>query len=262
MPLPLMKEVFLAEASMRAWEMIGFSPRAKAAWEDFLGPDAFDVALYLLPTFWNPWWASAKVDRTDADRWLDGHERAIASARRALGSQKFRSELRKHAPQLSKLDTEKGTELIQGLVAQHPPEEPGEYGGRTALELEDGWRWVQVPEGECQDFEGTLMQHCGVAAGDMYSLRDPRGKPHATIEVVRNPAGADFGPLHYDQGVVQIKGKQNRPPDRRYWAMVKAFVDFIPAELRKIQEWDDDWGPLRAFLGQPIPDDLDPPEYA
>src|SRR3990167_510138 len=84
----------------------------------------------------------------------------------------------------------------------------------------DGWTIVRVPAGAC-DTEGKAMGHCvagyasRVESGNtnIFSLRDPRGRPHVTIEV--EPA---FGE------VVQIKGKQNLPPQKRMYA-------------EKVKEW-------------------------
>jgi len=74
--------------------------------------------------------------------------------------------------------------------------------------------------------EGNLMGHCvgqggyceGVTGGrkKIYSLRDAKGEPHATIEVT--PLDNGF-PL-----IQQIKGKQNAPPVDKYLPAIQDFV--------------------------------------
>ena len=63
------------------------------------------------------------------------------------------------------------------------------------------------------------MQHCvGSYAeavgegGDIYSLRDPHNNPHATIE--------GDGKIIY-----QIKGKQNKPPVKKYVPYIRKFIE-------------------------------------
>lgn len=64
------------------------------------------------------------------------------------------------------------------------------------------------------------MQHCGKANGDMYSLRDPNGKPHVTMDV-------DY--QHQRHLVRQCKGKQNAAPDYRYWKYIGEFAKKLDA---------------------------------
>lgn len=100
--------------------------------------------------------------------------------------------------------------------------------GRTILhrgedimhEWPDGWAVVMVPPGDC-GAEGEAMGHCvggyagNVASGrtHIYSLRDPAGRPHATIEV----DGVD--------SVRQIKGKGNRPPVEKHARRIKEWLE-------------------------------------
>ncbi len=83
--------------------------------------------------------------------------------------------------------------------------------GETVLELPEGWKWVRLEGKDACDLEGGLMQHCGEAAGTMYSLRDPQSKPHVTADV-----GEDNG-IHH---LIQCRGKQNKEPDRKYWPQI------------------------------------------
>ena len=75
------------------------------------------------------------------------------------------------------------------------------------------------------EIEGELMGHCVgsycdyVEAGhiNIYSLRDARNKPHATVEVRpgANPRNS----------VEQIKGKGNNAPVEKYRGMIKQWLD-------------------------------------
>lgn len=95
--------------------------------------------------------------------------------------------------------------------------------GKVIYEWPDGWT-IQWLGSEHLEAEGDVMQHCvggyceQVRYGDVviYSLRDPRGRPHVTIEY--NEADDDF---------VQVMGKQNEPPAPKYAARV---VEWLEAE--------------------------------
>lgn len=90
-------------------------------------------------------------------------------------------------------------------------------------ELADGYYLVRMLTPEALDVESASMQHCiGQGSYDgllmnsefaFYSLRDPFGKPHATLEV-------ESGWLH------QCQGKQNRTPGDKYFElMLPVFVE-------------------------------------
>ena len=96
--------------------------------------------------------------------------------------------------------------------------------------------------------EGNIMGHCvggyceGVASGEsrIFSLRDPKGGSHVTVEVepraenIRRNAGpneyfraraATRGDLDsIPDNINQIKGKQNRAPEAKYLPYVQDFV--------------------------------------
>lgn len=85
----------------------------------------------------------------------------------------------------------------------------------------DGYAIVRVPPKDLRD-EGEAMGHCVagyepiVSAGSaiIFSLRDPKGRPHVTIEVAAN-----------NNKVVQIKGKGNKPPSKQlYSSYVKEWL--------------------------------------
>lgn len=82
---------------------------------------------------------------------------------------------------------------------------------RVVARLSDGYVLVEV-DPEDASVEGTKMQHCGMAFGVMYSIRDSDNNPHVTIEIQRTLDGDKRVLL-----VQQLKGKQNRFPDQKYW---------------------------------------------
>ena len=89
----------------------------------------------------------------------------------------------------------------------------------VVYDFENGFTIVKVPP-EDLGTEGDNMGHCvggycdSVASGGViiYSLRNPRNMPHATIEVDKRGR------------VDQIKGKQNEPPVPKYRPMIKQWL--------------------------------------
>lgn len=82
------------------------------------------------------------------------------------------------------------------------------------FDLGEGWRIVRMLSASALDRESSLMQHCighggydeDLAEDDgtlLLSLRDPRGKPHVTLEIV-------------DGVLEQFQGKQNNVPLGKY----------------------------------------------
>lgn len=81
--------------------------------------------------------------------------------------------------------------------------------------------------------EGNQMGHCvggyceGVASGEskIFSLRDSKGRSHVTVEVRPDRTGdvPAFKKIQADD-ILQIKGKQNRAPNKEYLPYVQDFV--------------------------------------
>ncbi len=116
------------------------------------------------------------------------------------------------------------------------------------FELGDNWKIVKVDPNNLA-WEGEQMGHCVggycdlVERGDsiIYSLRDPKGMPHATIEINGKFAGGmkdvdgnrwnatePVTPLTQTDDndaweVVQIQGKENSEPTDAYKAMIKSW---------------------------------------
>lgn len=106
-------------------------------------------------------------------------------------------------------------------------------------ELAEGYYLVRLLTSQALDAESSAMQHCiGNGAYDasldhddvaFYSLRDPSGKPHATLEVK-------------DGWLEQCQGKQNRMPDDKYVGLLlsaftshgwKSYIPFKHHDLTK-----------------------------
>ncbi|MBY3433304.1 hypothetical protein HFN89_03880 [Rhizobium laguerreae] len=97
-------------------------------------------------------------------------------------------------------------------------------------EFANGYRIVRLNTSAELEAESAMMQHCvgqgayhgAVEAGltGIYSLRDPAGKAHVTIEV-------DVG----QNSVEQVKGKQNDIPRRDYFAMVTQWLNMREFEF-------------------------------
>jgi len=85
--------------------------------------------------------------------------------------------------------------------------------------------------------EGDLMGHCvggyteDVANGTsrIFTLRDPKNKPHVTIEAVPTQNGFD---------VTQIKGKQNGNVNSKYTEMVRDFLNAQGDQVGKVHDLD------------------------
>ena len=63
----------------------------------------------------------------------------------------------------------------------------------------------------------------------MYSLRDPNGLPHVTADIDTWDEDPDPDLPTPKNRVVQLRGKQNAAPDRKYWEYVRALLDKMEA---------------------------------
>lgn len=104
--------------------------------------------------------------------------------------------------------------------------------GEVVYQFEDGWTVQELKTQDQLDAEGDVMQHC---VGDynpaqigisyrIFSLRDPSGAPHVTMEW--SPSG---------QYVVQLRGKQNDAPARKY---LERMIGFREAVLEPKTGWE------------------------
>jgi len=121
------------------------------------------------------------------------------------------------------------------LAKNHEREETESYQdpSKIVFRIENGWSVNKLDASDC-DLEGGIMGHCvggysdAVADGrtNIYSLRDRRGDPHATIEMTpefdrENPT------KQIGWEVVQIQGKENEEPIEKYKAMLKPWFDSL-----------------------------------
>lgn len=92
---------------------------------------------------------------------------------------------------------------------------------KVMVKMPDGFYWVRLDSCE-HAREGEEMQHCATdSRGNLVSFRDPKGHPHVTMTY---NAG--------NNSVFQIKGKQNREPERKYWPGIEAFFEKTKAKLK------------------------------
>ncbi len=103
----------------------------------------------------------------------------------------------------------------------------------TLMTFPNGYRFVKLLSKKAYDVEGKQMGHCAGSYAEsevsiLYSLKDEKGESHVTIE-------ERIGNDEYDEEdedeysaenavVVQIKGKENKAPVKKYWPYVKEFI--------------------------------------
>jgi hypothetical protein len=111
----------------------------------------------------------------------------------------------------------------------------GVHAGPVLYRWADGWTVQELLTEDQLEGEATVMQHCvdayadDVAAGAVrvFSLRDPNGLPHATMEW--SPEGSY---------AVQLRGKQNAAPNLPYLLRMVAFRrDALPVPRVEMQPW-------------------------
>ena len=95
---------------------------------------------------------------------------------------------------------------------------------RAMIKFPDGHFWVKLDRDTEWASCGDKMQHCGQPLheeGEIYQLIDNNGEYKVTIEMTP------------DKRVIQIKGKQNTFPDKKYWKYVFEFLDQEHAENKE-----------------------------
>lgn len=145
-------------------------------------------------------------------------------------------------PDLTKIDAATAFDEAEAWQQERDREESeaeqlAKSKGEVVYTFKDGYTIQKLTTKQQLDTEGEVMQHCvgsyceQVRRGDtvIYSLRDPKGRPHVTIE---------YDP--HSKYVKQIKGKQNDEPAPKYKAYVDEFVDTLPklpAHIQAIYEF-------------------------
>lgn len=116
------------------------------------------------------------------------------------------------------------------------------------IQFPDGWKLVNVPSQDLKN-EGSLMGHC--VGGEDYeaavrrggtkivSLRDPRGWPHATIEIKKDPHGTNWWDVR------QVQGKGNAPLLDKYKPYVRQFLEYKSDEIENVDIPERDWKMLQ-----------------
>jgi hypothetical protein len=124
------------------------------------------------------------------------------------------------------------------------PDDPKEV--KTLMTYPNGFSMVELVGENALAKEGQRMGHCVGSYCDyvisgktrIFSLRDQKHEPHATIELTTDR-----------NAINQIKGRQNRAPVKRYWAMIRQFLESIAATIQRdyknvglLQIYDDETG--------------------
>jgi len=133
------------------------------------------------------------------------------------------------------------------LSQQHEVELTKHYTdpSKIVFRISNGWTINRLDADDCE-MEGDLMGHCvggyaravGRGITQIYSLRDPKGEPHATIEM-RPESENEEGEKKWL--VTQIQGKQNREPIKEYKEMLKSWFDEFEAGGDSVKwEYDED----------------------
>lgn len=103
---------------------------------------------------------------------------------------------------------------------------------QVVSELDNGYKIVRLLTPAALDDESRMMRHCigngaydaMLADGDTgyFSLRDPQGGSHVTLEIEQ---------MKKYRFISQLQGKGNTLPVRRYLNMLKPFIKEMDAEL-------------------------------
>mgnify|MGYP001559438131 CR=1 FL=1 len=130
------------------------------------------------------------------------------------------TKLFKKNPELSKkFNNIKDIEEVHQIFAELQKDEPAD--GKTLIKFSNGYFWVLLTDVE-HSAEAKLMQHCATDhRGKLVSLRDPQNHPHVTMTWSEEK-----------KTVYQIKGKQNKAPDKKYWPSIEDFFKKFKPKLR------------------------------
>lgn len=132
------------------------------------------------------------------------------------------TQIYKNLSRLSVPDAEKFAQEWLKNQIKKSSEQEDEKGIIDVMKLPNGFKWVDLTTAACLSREGKLMGHCVGSYGNqiqsgtkIYSLRDYQNVPHATLSVIQN------------QYIDQVKGKQNRPPDKKYQNLTIEFLNHL-----------------------------------
>jgi len=189
------------------------------------------------------------------DQFSDGHygiyNPGDSRQSQMLGLGYHTLELLNKYPQLEK-ELKNSTRAWELIIEKKEEEKLAKETKRDALmAFPDGFYWTDLGT-DCSTYEEEEMQHCGAdSRGNLVSLRDKNHKPHVTMTVditgertattdTTDYRGNDLwgardsdSPDWMAPDVLQIKGKQNRPPDKKYWSYI---VDFFEKYKPKMHD--------------------------
>jgi len=116
----------------------------------------------------------------------------------------------------------------------------------TVYKFDNGYTIDRVGPGDLER-EGELMGHCvggycsQVEHGDstIFSLRDPKGQPHVTIEAKGEWGDIPEDSLH-NMEIVQEQGKQNYAPLPEYKTMIDEWYAHLESKGVQVEEYFDE----------------------
>ena len=143
---------------------------------------------------------------------------------------------------------EKWIEQISKAAQKHMDQSKAFDGCQRACEVDGqphlaGWSWVKVLSAEALNREGALMRHCvgsyAQAVEDdelqIWSLRDPEGKPHMTIETTPTELDEDededgyVDSEFYGLTISQVKSFGNAPPKEAHRPAIASLFSHLEA---------------------------------
>jgi hypothetical protein len=131
---------------------------------------------------------------------------------------------------------------------------------------EDGWHLDKVGPSDLAR-EGELMGHCvggycdAVTSGNtsIFSLRDPKGQPHVTLEIEGDFDGTS-SPKELNQegapewqrlNVIQVQGKQDTEPIPEYREYIDDWFQTLRLKHWDVEEQDPDREPETEYIDHP-----------
>lgn len=160
--------------------------------------------------------------------------------------QRLRAENR--VPQGMDVNQMSFSDLQDWLYSFHESEPGSQYRTNNVVyDIGNGWKIVRITDDQDLAKEGELMGHCvgtycnrvHLGTSLIYSLRDPKNEPHATIEIEGQLHTPPLAPhdTPYDEDtstvppedwqVAQIQGKGNAKPIPEYEAMIKQWFEHL-----------------------------------
>ncbi len=190
-----------------------------------------------------------KQDRIVPSNWAHAHDLVQQAVRWMQWAQEH------HKPSPDYMSKQFGLRQLQEWVyemnAKDVEEGSGWKDSKPVYKYSDGWTMDLVGAADLAK-EGELMGHCVggycdvVNSGNssIYSLRDPKGHPHVTIEVSGAPDLTKENPsMHSDLTVIQVQGKQDTEPIPEYRSKVDQWFEHLGDQGYQVDEENPDREP-------------------